>query len=62
MTETKLLPCPFCGKEPKLKKTKHTEPDIFYWVGCYNSGCIALPVVMSWETRAEAIAAWNKRV
>ena len=49
----RLLPCPFCGKKPKLTAV----PDqVMYSVRC--EGC-----TVQWPkyTKEEAIAAWNKR-
>lgn len=50
--ETKLEPCPFCGKEPLNK----TIPPFNYSIGC---GCGAKGPSDSNE--GEAIAAWNRR-
>lgn len=51
-----LLPCPFCGAEPKL----YTGSDIVKdSIECLTTGCVTLRAYG--ETREEAIAAWNRR-
>jgi len=56
----KLKPCPFCGEEMPVRVEKHwaeREQVFFYGVGCnwcggQSGGC---------RTKANAIAAWNRR-
>lgn len=51
----KLLPCPFCGGEALII---HFTQDACY-VKCENHDCMAGQKV--YDTKAEAIAAWNAR-
>ena len=52
MTETKLKPCPFCGREVKIAKGK-----ISFWVYCPH--CVGQTEL--YETEQKAIEAWNAR-
>jgi hypothetical protein len=45
-------PCPFCGGEPEVLNERS--------VHCNNPGCEAQPFTAG-QTKAEAIAAWNRR-
>ncbi|AXQ93164.1 Lar family restriction alleviation protein [Cereibacter azotoformans] len=52
-----LANCPFCGGEAAISDDEHHSTAVFY--GCADSDCAGW---MLWaETRAEAIAAWNRR-
>ena len=53
---TELLPCPFCGGEARLICS---APD-WYFPACMNREC-ACDWTDSYQTKAEAIAAWNSR-
>ena len=56
MPETKLLPCPFCGKYPLIQK------DGSEWkVECIGEGCECLPSTWLYDTKEGAIVAWNRR-
>ena len=48
-----LKPCPFCGSEAELFES----PGV-YFVECSNPKC---NYPNNWNTREEAVAAWNKR-
>jgi hypothetical protein len=57
----RLLPCPFCGAEPKMdqynvKGTNHWD------VSCMNDDCLVLVETDEFESQEEAIRAWNKRI
>lgn len=51
-----LLPCPFCGREPRWYNSR-TKPT--FHVACWPHGCGTLGPEKS--TLAEAIDAWNTR-
>ena len=62
---TELLPCPFCGGEATIR---HDSTDAEYWgweewwVECINTQCKMQPESgRTFDTEAEAIAAWNTR-
>ena len=63
MTETKLKPCPFCGRIPVAI---HAELDFNppeFFVMCPNPlDCKTGTCTDNQPTEAEAIAAWNTRV
>ena len=46
----KLLPCPFCGQSPNMKK-----PDVF-WIECPCGANTS-----GYDEHRDAIAAWNRR-
>ncbi len=54
MSETKLLPCPFCGGEATLRKSEVTQ---LYHVACFECGCRQ---DSSYKSES-AINAWNTR-
>ena len=53
---SKLKPCPFCGGEAEMSKWK-----CGYYVSCIESDCFVCPETGDFESREEAIEAWNKR-
>ena len=56
----KLLPCPFCGKEPEIDKYK--IQGVMHWdVSCMNDNCLVLVETDSFESEEDAMKAWNKR-
>ena len=58
MTSDELKPCPFCGQIPKASVEYEN-----YVISCQNKEClISALVCVDVEDKAEAIAAWNKRV
>lgn len=57
--ETELKPCPFCGGEAETLRFA----DKGYWdVGCHACEISPCTEDMFYETRAVAVAAWNRRV
>jgi Lar family restriction alleviation protein len=57
--KTEPLPCPFCGKEPKIRYSDDAEEWVVYCPH-YGEGCVAAPTAEG-KTEAEALAAWNTR-
>lgn len=53
--EWTLLPCPFCGKEARLRAASR------FWVECDNQHCQAKPSINFAHERSAAIAIWNTR-
>ena len=64
---TDLKPCPFCGGEAKMQKSKRWPDDADAAVDGYTAVCQNLDCILGgndewWaDTEAEAIAAWNTR-
>lgn len=68
MSELKLLPCPFCGGEAKLKTARESDGQISYgsiYVACLDCRSTGLSYTtyynVSSNPEEEAIAAWNRR-
>ncbi len=75
MTQTTPLPCPFCGKAPRICLGKkghcqlHGDPYQAIEVYCFENYCPAKPKVAAGDVynggegkaREEAIALWNRR-
>lgn len=57
-TLSELLPCPFCGASARSAALMFSDEAAE--VGCSNEKCEAICMVTA-ETEAEAIAAWNRR-
>lgn len=59
ISETELLPCPFCGSKAEVHKTLYSE----YYVDCSLSKgfCHVIPRTWTYDSEQEAIDAWNKR-
>ena len=55
MTE-KLKPCPFCGNEAEFDEWK------IFCIRCLNGDCDIKPQTDWFNTKEEAIEAWNRRV
>jgi len=56
-----LKPCPFCGSPaqgPEEATYSDVNTDNAWWITCNHSQCLAS---MEFETKEEAVAAWNKR-
>lgn len=57
----KLLPCPFCGGESRIREYKDVE-FLIHNADCFMVQCDRCGCGTSYEaTKAEAIAAWNRR-
>lgn len=60
-----LKPCPWCKDKPETQRTVHRLLDglmlKYWWVQCDNAKCPVMPESLSYNTEAEAIAAWNTR-
>lgn len=61
MSETKLLPCPFCGGEADLVKYIGKLDCKKFAVECRNIECPTLPCTEWYLDKEEAIKAWNTR-
>lgn len=59
-----ILPCPFCGKQPKFTRFKESPPEIEdpYWgLGCgVRNRCLVNPIAWG-DTKKEAVKIWNQR-
>ncbi len=54
-----LKPCAYCGGEARLDEVQH---GIEFWqIGCDSMTCDFAPYLADFDTKAEAIAAWNTR-
>lgn len=61
----KLKPCPFCGVEASVKYAAIGKGSAKgYWVSCDNGDCREdiECATYAFDTEAEAIEAWNRRV
>lgn len=56
MAETKLKPCPFCGRQGTL-----TKIGIMFCVRCENPFCACEPWTRYFTVEEEAVVAWNWR-
>ena len=55
-SKTGLMPCPFCGKAPRINESNKT-----FMIECSNDFCFIQPSTLSYITLDEAIEAWNER-
>lgn len=56
----KLLPCPFCGKEPEIDQDEIRG--IMHWnVGCMNDDCLVDVETIDFESKEDAVKVWNQR-
>ena len=62
----KLKPCPFCGGkaiiEYESQNVGYADDFVGYSVHCSNNQCIGHNMFTVYASRAEAIAAWNRRM
>ena len=63
-----ILPCPFCGSPASVEEfaSSSVEPKkVVFSVGCDSQeedSCMGYQSFTTYSRRADAIAAWNKRV
>lgn len=57
-----MLPCPYCGAKADLVNMNTDKENCFvpYWVQC--TLCDEFPMTAEYNTKKEAINAWNNRV
>ena len=52
--EQELIPCPWCGKKPKLRR------GAYWWIRCDNSKCPISPETRyTYHSPEEAVKIWN---
>lgn len=61
MSDTKLLPCPFCGGEAKVCNGSNEIVGSQYLVRCKGLNCTLRPKTEWHETLDEAVRHWNTR-
>jgi len=69
MPDIKLLPCPFCGRKPSLRKgMRHQKDGYYHWqprAGAWRwrpaVRCTTCKFDREFESVDEAVAWWNKR-
>lgn len=61
MSEKKLLPCPFCGGEAELYRTRHIPNGFDYTPRCKKSGCCGR-LTKKYGLKDTAVDFWNTRV
>lgn len=57
---TALLPCPFCGQDPKVEEINDEDGHNFF-VTCVNQDCPACSVLTVGDTQSQAAELWNTR-
>ena len=62
----KILPCPWCGKVPKLQRYSLIKTrEMRYGVWCNNGNESQCPMIavetIPFKTKQEAVEAWNRR-
>lgn len=60
MTDTPLKRCPFCNGEAHILEKIHLTPPGFS-PECINEKCLVHPLAREYQTKEDAIAAWNTR-
>ena len=58
MTDIKLKPCPFCGREPEMVELPNNYSNE-YFVRCTTDDCVEQ--VMLYLSKEEAAEKWNRR-
>ena len=61
MSELKPLGCPFCGSSVRALSRFHPRDPNSRYVSCAAKTCDMQPETPTYQTEAEAIAAWNRR-
>lgn len=62
LAKNELKPCPFCGKDVKVKRYKASGHD-WWFVECSNCKINIDPLMWNFNrTKNEIIEIWNKRV
>ncbi len=59
MSDSRMLPCPFCGETPIMEPWHGGELNRVR-IGCDNDDCCAGPSVIG-ESPVEAMSRWNTR-
>ncbi len=61
LMETKLKPCPFCGRKAELVRMEYGSGSVYFGITCENWRCAVASVVPNFSYEEEAIEAWNRR-
>lgn len=59
--DSKLKPCPFCGRPATMKKKVDTLRGDKYTARCSDTNCIGR-IYRAYVTKEQAMRAWNRRV
>ena len=64
MSKEKLKPCPFCGKNAFVQKSNGLSgiSGVEYYPRCRTKDCVGNQGWVGFDTEAEAIKAWNRRL
>ena len=62
MPSKKLRECPFCGCNPHVDSMIFHDIGRIYYVSCESKRCTCNPCTNSRKSRADAVAAWNRRM
>ncbi len=57
-----LKPCPFCGEEARLDISEEKSCETTYDIDCYGKGCFRPINNFPFESKEQAIKAWNRRI
>lgn len=58
---SELKPCPFCGCKPHVDSMIFRDIGKAFFVSCESRRCGVNPCTNHRATRADAVAAWNRR-
>lgn len=58
MSEIKLKPCPFCGRQAKIATCDCGYSVKEYWCYCSSCGC----ETQKYHSKEDVIAQWNERI